>query len=179
MTEEFKPRIIWPGVDPEANKKAVEASEAFTKDVEARIELSRKQKMELDAAALEASKKAQEDLRKKKQDRIRDLAEQRKRIIDQRRTLLLNHTGGVTTMAKKNQANTEAPAKAERAPSKTGTIDALLSADLAGSYNEGAVDTIAGSVMAQFEGLDLKKVRGLIFSRRAVLKRAAGTPVEA
>lgn len=176
---EFKPRLIWPIASEEAWNKEIERGLGITKDVEARINLSIKQKIELDALQEAAALKHQEDLRKKKQDRIRDLAEQRKRIIDQRRTLLLNHTGGVTNMGKKNQ--TEAGAtKTERPLKKTGLIDSLLSADLESAYGEGAVDAIASQVVARFEGLDMKKVRGLIFSRRAVLKaQAAKTEVAA
>lgn len=77
-------------------------------------------------------------------------------------------------MAKKNKTEASETVT-ERPLKKTGLIDALLNADLAGSYGEGAVDGIAQQVMSQFEGLDLKKVRGLIFSRRAVLKKAATT----
>lgn len=62
---------------------------------------------------------------------------------------------------------------AEKKVTKTGLIDSLISADLEGSYAEGAVDAISGQVLVSFPELEAKRVKSLIFSRRAVLKAAA------
>lgn len=61
---------------------------------------------------------------------------------------------------------------------KTGRLDALIKADLGnkeegtGSYAKGQKQVIVAQVMSEIEGLDIKNMNMLFFSRRAVISKA-------
>lgn len=84
-------------------------------------------------------------------------------------------------MAKKNKTDAVALTLPviERKLTKTGLLDRLISADLAGSYGEGAKENIVAQVLAAFPELDAKRTGGLFFSRRAVIRKQAEKAAEA
>lgn len=126
-------------------------------------------------AKLDQVKSAEKDAKRKKdiEQKRRDQKADRMRTIRERRGLglLQINYGGNTIMAKKN--STETKEVKEKVLTKTGYLDQLIAANLEGSYGEGAKETIVTQVLERFPDLDAKRVSGLFFSRRAVLKAQA------
>lgn len=158
---------IWPVTDLEAWKLEVCQVTAQTEETEKQFAQHALDKIESQKAR--AAKKAESE--KKRRDQVvRHMSTMRERRLG----LLQINYGGNTIMAKKNKTvDAAALTLPPKKLTKTGLIDSLIGADLAGSYAEGAVENITGQVLATFPDLDAKRVKGLIFSRRAVLKAQA------
>ena len=147
---------MWPIHDFDAWKVDICHGQAVTEAAEGRVELSKKQKE--DRLNLEVQKK--NNVEKQKRDRKNNLT----RIIKEQGSNLLNiKIGGTQNM------------KTEKALKKTAVLDALIRADVAASYEEGASTRIVAQVLSQFEGLEEKKIISLFYSRRAVARKAAET----
>lgn len=150
---------MWPGIDLEEWKQKVLELDARIKETEKRFALEKK--------AIAVRKELAEQ---GKRDRKAVLD----RIIEERRSKIskIIEEGG-NQMVQKN-------GKKLKEPSKTGHIDGMLKNLLGQSlakdgpaYADGAVDAIVESTIETFN-LDPetngKKVRALVFSRRAVIK---------
>lgn len=159
MSEQLNP--IWPVDDIDEwrkqvaeNKKAVEAQAKYAEEQKKLIEQTKKEMAE--------KRRNQEAERqsKIKRERIKRLEEARARI----RTKPTKETHGGSM---------------ENGLKKTALVDSLIKDNLgskedkSGSYAPGAVQTIVDTVLESFPDLDAKALKGLVFSRRAVISKAA------
>lgn len=168
------PAPIWPITSLEEWRLDVCLAEAFTEYCERNVTECKKERAINDLA----DEKRAVALEEKRQKLLRDQRVARLRNIHERKLNFLTiDQGGLTNMAKK--AKTEGTEAAPKALKKTGFIDSLLRENLEGSYAEGAVDGLVTQVITQFPNEEAKKIRGLVFSRRAVLRKVAATPVTA
>lgn len=157
---------MWPVTDLEAWKMEVCRTEAFTEYCDRNVEEMHKD--------IEKRLKKEAERKKNIENKRRDQKVKPVSTIRDSKLGLLNiNAGGIRIMARKNKTETQETAPETKPLKKTALIDQLLGANLEGSYLDGAVDSIATQVVAAFPELDAKRVRGLIFSRRAVLKKAA------
>ena len=169
---------MWPLEDEEGWRIDVCHDAAIGEEFDLRIaEAQRDRTKAVDA--VEKRKKQASDLRQ----------QQLVQFGEQRRQNLLQINGGIKTMARKAQTQTQEAAvetqetapvtQIEKPLKKTALLDSLIRA-CPNPYADGAKDAIVSQVLAQIEGLDAKRIAGLFFSRRSVLKKAANAvPVAA
>jgi hypothetical protein len=158
---------VWPVTSMEEWLIDLCHSEAFSEAVERQAKQHQKDLVK----SAEITEKRKKDLEQKRRDRVAIRMRTMREAKERRLGLLQLNYGGITNMAKKNTTSTAEVAA--KAPTKTGLLDSLIGADLEGSYAEGAKETIVAQVIAQFPDLEAKRVSGLFFSRRAVLKAQA------
>lgn len=173
------PPPMWPISDINEWKMELCHAEAKSENAERTAKIQVKDKIV--SAELRAQQK--KDSEQKKRDR-KDQHMRTMREAKERRLGLLNiNYGGITIMARKNKTDegtseTVVAEKKERVLTKTGLLDSLIGADIEGSYAEGAKEGIVAQVAAAFPSEDVKRLGGLYFSRRAVLKAQAAKMAE-
>lgn len=169
---------VWPLDDKQAWIMDCIQLEAVNINQDLLIEEDRKEKLAF-AKHREETKKAAEVL--KIEARAKQLEALKARALELKRDRV-QPVMGIIDMGKVSQTGGITMAR-KSGDTKTGLIDSLLKADMGAAYEDNGVANIVAQTLERFPNEDEKKLRGLVFSRRAVIKKAleaqAAQPVEA